>query len=333
VKVYTQTLKGSGSVVTSLRAPACSGGNDELRCRVGSTLPLFARSLSPGTYVLSVAATSPINANVLVQLLPPTAAPNGQVCSTAPDALFNKTIPFDLSNFEDAIKDGCLSGGPTASFKIDLANPSDVIVVGRFPQTELGAVSFDTPNCSINDKLACSASYTPVRVSKRNVPSGSYRAVVTDEYGLQGSLSTFVRDTVAPINVTTADNCNDFVDIPSTGGFLIGDSTMKSADFDESCDATNLPMGGAPDQIFRLVLSQTKRVVLNMDGSQLLSILSIRKGNQCPGLEIMNGCNVGFSAARSFFDVTLSAGTYWVVVDGYALQKGPWNLDVRVVDP
>lgn len=333
VRVYTQTLKGSGTPVIGLRAPSCSGQNDELRCRSGTSLPLLARSVPAGTYVLTVAATSPIDASVLVQLSPPTMAPAGQVCSTAPDASFDKTIPFDLSSFEDAIKDGCFPGGPTASFKVDLAQPSDVLLVGRFPQNEMGAVSFDAPGCTVSDKLVCTASYTPVRASKRNVPAGSYRAVVADQYGQQGSLSTFVRPTVAPINVTTADNCSDFVDIPPAGGFLAGDTTMKTADFDESCDAPNLPMYGGPDQIFRLVLAQTKRVVLDMSGSPLLSILSLRKGNACPGVEIMNGCNVGFSAQRSFLDTTLGAGTYWVVVDGYAMQKGAWNLDVRVVDP
>src|SRR2546430_12226942 len=35
-----------------------------LRCRSGSTLPLLARNQPAGTYVLSVAATSPIDANV-----------------------------------------------------------------------------------------------------------------------------------------------------------------------------------------------------------------------------------------------------------------------------
>lgn len=331
--VFTQVQRGSGQPVLGLRAPSCSGMNDELRCRVGTSSPLWARSLSPGTYVLTVAATSPIDVSVLAQLTAPTVAPAGQVCSTAPAATFDKTVAFDLGNFEDAIKDGCLPGGPTASYKVDLAQASDVMLVARFPQTELGAASLDGMNCTVNDKLVCAAASTPVRVSKRNLAAGSYRAVVTDQFGQQGSLSTFVRATVPPINVTTADNCGAFVDIPDTGGFLTGDTTMKSANFDESCDASNLPMYGAPDQTFRLVLSQTKRVVLNMDGSQLLSVLSLRKGNACPGVEIMNGCNAGFGPSRSFLDTTLGAGTYWIIVDGYAMQKGPWVLDVRVVDP
>jgi hypothetical protein len=333
VHVFTQTLFGSGVPVVGLRAPSCSGQNDELRCRAGTMLPLLARDQPAGTYVLTVAASSPIDAQVLVQLSAPTQPPPGQTCNTAPAATVNGTLGFDLSTYEDAIKDGCLSGGPTASWKVDLAQPSDVMLVGRFPQIELGAVSLDAAGCTVNDKLVCTAAYTPVRVSKRNVPAGSYRAVVTDQYGQIGSLTTLVRPTVAPINVTTADTCQDFVDIPAQGGFLQGDTTGKNAEWDESCDAANLPMGGAPDQIFRLVLAQPKRVVINMDGSVFPTILSVRKGAQCPGLELANGCNVGFGASRSFLDATLSADTYWIAVDGYGMQKGAWNLDIRVIDP
>lgn len=334
VRVFSQTLVGSGDVVASLRSPACSGQGDELRCRVGSKLPLLARSQPAGTYVLAVAATAPLDASVLVQLSAPTTPPPGQDCSTSPAALVNGTLAFDLSSYEDAIKDGCLAGGPTASWKIDLAQASDVMLVARYPLTEIGAVSLDTAACTKGGQLACWASSTPVRVDKRNVAAGSWRAVVADSYGQMGSLTTLVRPTVAPINVTTADKCSDFVDIPSAGGFLTGDTSMgPGADFDESCDAVNLPMGGAPDQIFRLVLAKTQRVVLDMDGSVFPTILSVRQGGACPGQEIMNGCNVGFSGPRSFLDVTLGAGTYWVVVDGYALQKGSWNLDARVVDP
>jgi hypothetical protein len=81
------------------------------------------------------------------------------------------------------------------------------------------------------------------------------------------------------------------------------------------------------------VLAQPKRVVINMDGSVFPTILSVRKGAQCPGLELANGCNVGFGASRSFLDATLSADTYWIAVDGYGMQKGAWNLDIRVIDP
>jgi hypothetical protein len=44
-------------------------------------------------------------------------------------------------------------------------------------------------------------------------------------------------------------------------------------------------------------------------------------------------CAVGYYQGRSYLDLVLSAGTYYVQVDGYLLDEGPWFLDVRVVDP
>jgi hypothetical protein len=332
VRVYTSTLRGSGQPVVGLRATTCTGQTDELRCRAGSTLPLFARNLQ-GTYVITVAGTSLVDANVLVETSSPTVAPADQSCSTSPSATINATMNFDLSNHEDAIHDGCMPGGPTASYDVELGNASDVLLVARFPQTEVGAVSFDAPGCATSDRLLCYEASTPVRVSKRNVPAGSYRAVVVDEAGQQGTLTTLVRDTVTATQVTGADDCSSFIDVPQTGGQFYGDTTSKMSDFDESCDYGGVPTGGAPDQILRLVLAQDQRVILDMNGSTYPTILSLRQGTTCPGTELKGACNYSFSGPRSFLDYELTAGTYWIVVDGYDLNKGPWDLDVRVIAP
>ena len=42
---------------------------------------------------------------------------------------------------------------------------------------------------------------------------------------------------------------------------------------------------------------------------------------------------VNNTEAGSFLDLELDAGTYFLQIDGYVLQAGPWFLDVRVVDP
>ena len=332
VRVYGSTLRGAGTPVLGLRAPSCTGQNDEIRCRNGAALPLFARNLQ-GTYVLTVAGTSLIDASVLVETSPPTTAPADQSCATSPNATINGTMNFDLSNHEDAIHDGCLAGGPTASYDVTLANPSDVLVIGRFPQTEAGALSFDAPGCTSSDRLLCWVASTPVRVSQHGVAAGDYRVVVTDEDGEQGTLTTLVRDTVTATQVTKGDDCSSVVDIPSSGGYFYGDTTNMNADFDESCDYGGVGPGGAPDQILRLVLTQKQRVVLDMNGSTYSTILSLRQGPTCPGTELTGACNFAFSGPRSFLDEELSAGTYYIVVDGYDLSKGPWDLDVRVIAP
>jgi hypothetical protein len=44
-------------------------------------------------------------------------------------------------------------------------------------------------------------------------------------------------------------------------------------------------------------------------------------------------CSAGYVPLRSYLDLTLDPGTYWVQVDGFDYAAGAWFLDVRVVDP
>ncbi len=329
VRIFASTLLGSGTPVVSMRASTC---DDELRCRVGSTPPVFARNLPAGTYVFSVAGTTQIDATVVVKTYPPTPAPPNQTCPTAPVIAPNTSILVNLSNQEDAIRNGCYDGAPNAAYKLDLTVPSDVLLVARFPQAEIGAVSLNRPRCDYGDLLQCSLGGTPQRASRRNLAPGSYRAVIADEKGLTTELMALVRPTVPPVTVTS-DGCANAQTIPETGGFFTGDTTNATADFNAGCDAPGQPFGGAKDQLMRLVLTQKRRVVFDMSGSINTTLLNIRRGDPCPGVEVPDACNAGTTPSRSFLDKTLDAGTYWVQIDGYAGAEGPWNLDVRVLPP
>jgi hypothetical protein len=74
-------------------------------------------------------------------------------------------------------------------------------------------------------------------------------------------------------------------------------------------------------------------VVLDARGSTYTTLLDLRKGPECPGSEVVQGCSVGFNRSRSYVDRVLDAGEYFVQVDGYAGSAGSWFLDVYVVDP
>lgn len=330
VRIFASTLLGSGVPVVSLRDASCTG---ELRCKVGSTVPLFARSLAAGAHVFTVSGSRQIDASVLVKTYPPTSAPPNQTCATAPPIATNTTVSVDLSAQEDAIKNGCLPGGAAAAYDLTLTQPSDVLVIGRFAQNESGAVSLNNVGCTTADVLQCAKGTTPQRVMKRNLPAGSYRVVVADELGQAAQVSVLVRPAVAPTSVGASDGCASPFAIPAAGGFFTGDTTSSTADFNAGCDGPGQPIGSARDQLLKLDLTQQRRVVLDMSGSFYTTILDVRKGAPCPGIEVPNACHVGFQASRSFLDLTLAAGTYFVQIDGYAADKGPWNLDVRVLAP
>jgi hypothetical protein len=331
VHVFATTTAGDGAAVLSLRQADCT---DESRCRVGNIPPLFGRNLQAGTYVLSVGATASIDASLLVQTSAPTIAPANQTCATAPPAPTNASIQVDLSNQEDAIRNGCLPGAPNAAYDLEVTVPSDVLIVARFPTSDLGAVSLNAPACAKADLVTCAMGATPQRISKRNLAPGSYRIVIANQLGHASSLMVLTRPTATATNVgATSDDCKAPVTIAPTGGFYTGDTTMTTADFDAGCDVAGSPPGGAPDQILKLVLAQPQHVVFDMSGSVYTTILDVRQGAMCPASETPDGCYVGFGASRSFLDQELQAGTYWVQIDGYNGSKGAWNLDVRVLPP
>ena len=334
VLIYAATLAGSGSAVVGLRAPPCTGATDELECSLAGGQPLYERSLPPGTYVVTVGATSSIDALLEVALSAPTVAPPDQTCAAPPAITANQTLDFDLSGHENAIKDGCFVSGPDAAYDLSLPSASDVLLVARFPQSESGAVSFDAPACDVATSLGCDAEGTPARLGKRNVPAGDYRVVVADQLGLTGTLQALVRPTVAPTIIPAghAETCAEAVDA-SSGGFFTGDTSTSVPDYGTGCDAPGQPPGGAPDQVLALNLTQPQRVVLDMEGSVYSTLLDVTQGPACPGTPVTNGCYVGFGARRSFLDLELTTGQYWIIVTGYSGGKGAWDLDVRVLPP
>jgi hypothetical protein len=133
--------------------------------------------------------------------------------------------------------------------------------------------------------------------------------------------------------VTGQISCANAVAIPPTGGFFAGDTSTSLPHYEEGCDAPNLPPGGAPDQTLTLTLAQPQRVIFDMEGSVFETLLAIYQGIPCPGIQVPMACYVGFDSQRSFLDIELAAGQYWVIVDGYDGGKGKWNLGVWVLPP
>lgn len=321
VRIFANRASGTGSPVVSLRAPGCT---TERTCRDGA--PAFARSLAAGTHVFAVSATAQMDASVIVRTYAPTAPPPDQSCITAPEIPTNSPELLDLSGREEAIDVGCLGGAPNVAYRFTLAQPSDVLATARFDTGDSGAIALADPLCA--KALACSVgSGTPTRVSRRNLPAGDYRVIVSARTSQAARVAVMVRPTLAPVTVTS-DGCADAVAIPETGGFFTGDTSTRTADFTAACDSGGLAAGGAKDQLLRMTLSAPRHVVFDMSGSSYTTLLDIRGGEACPGTEI--ACELSTGSGRSFAELDLPAGTYWIQVDGYALASGVWNLDVRV---
>ncbi|MFO0677433.1 MAG: putative metal-binding motif-containing protein [Polyangiaceae bacterium] len=334
LRIDSRTVRGQGTPVVSFRSSACSGPADELRCKsfTNSASTLLVRSVQPGTYVVAVSATAPSDVALVVASAPPTSPLPDESCATAPGITTNTDVTVNLRDHGESVGDGCFPGAPSAALALPLGFASDVLLVGRFAQLGGGgALSLGPPTCTSVDRLACVGGNTPVRLSKRNVPAGQYRVGVFDSLGNQVVLTPLVRPTRPPTSVGPSDGCADAFEIPATGGYFTGDTSMATAETNPPCDGQNNPLGGAPEQVMHLRLPARSRVVFDMEGSSFITVLDVRRGPACPGAPVTDGCYVGFASNRSFLDLTLDAGDTWIVVDGFGGAKGPWNLDVRVL--
>ncbi|MCC6644266.1 MAG: putative metal-binding motif-containing protein [Polyangiaceae bacterium] len=334
VRVFASTVDGLGSAQLSLRTEPCGVAAGELACFTGNPVSAFARGVGPGPVWVSVRATAPTDVSLLATLEPPTKPPADERCDTAPPLPPSGELLVQLADHTDD-HTACGPGLVDAAYALELTETSDVLGVLRVSQTDYGALSFARAPCATKDDLlACTyAASSPMRVASYGVPKGSYRYVVELADGAPATLLSAVRPAVAPTFVPLADTCDAPMLIPPTGGRFLGNTSNAFAQYSAGCDQGGTGPFGAPEQMFRLELPEKRRVLFDTSGSSFATILDVRKGPSCPGTELQNGCAAGYLSQRSFVDLTLSAGTYFVQLDGFALQSGAYELSVWVLPP
>lgn len=332
VHLYANPLDDTGVPVMSLRNTACKDASDELTCRVGTPASvLFARALPAGQYFVSVAASGPGDVDLRLEESPASSPPPDQGCASPPAIVSGQTLDVSLADHEDTVDVGCLAGAPDSSHALTLTETSDVLLVSRISADDVGAVSLSSPSCTAQGRFACgTGSTSPVRAQAYGLTPGAYRAVVESALGNPVTLTAFTRRAAPAALVALADDCSAPFEIPATGGRFKGNTANQHADFSAGCDLGNQAQNGARDQILHLRLETKSRVVLDMSGSQYNTMLSVRSGATCPGSELPLACAAGIRAGRSFLDLDLESGDYYVQVDGYGGDAGAWSLDVYV---
>ncbi len=340
IDLYASSVDEDGLPMISLRGAGCALPSDEITCSASfsamGSAHIHRNALPIGTYYVSTAASAPTDILLTLQTAAPAPPPPDENCFGPPPALaFGKTIDVKMDGHQDDINTGCLSGAVDAAYSLTLAQPSDVLLVGRFSQDDLAYVELAKAPCkTFQDQLVCAPGYlSPSRARTHNLAAGNYRAVLESKKGEPMQLTAMVRPASPTVLVPFSFDCKAPQKISATGGFYQGNTANAGAKFDAGCDNGNQPPGGAPEQILELDLPAPKRVMFDMQGSGYSTILDVRQGPTCPGAELPKACAVGYYPDRSFLDLTLSKGTYWVQIDGFAGASGPWMLDVFVTDP
>ncbi|MBM4374578.1 MAG: putative metal-binding motif-containing protein [Deltaproteobacteria bacterium] len=338
VDLFAASVDGDGSPVLSLRNESCALATDELTCALAPSgaakAHLYRRALPAGVHHVAVSASAPTDVLVTLATSSPTSAPPDESCVGAPTLVPGATVDVPLLLHQDDVDTGCLPGGVDAAYSLELSTTSDVLVVGRYASGDAAAVALAEKACGPQDGVACAVGYvSPTRARAHGLAKGSYRVLAESQGSLPMQLTAFVRPSAPPVVVPFSDACADALTIPPTGGLFKGTTKNAKPDFPAGCDQGNQPPKTAADQLFRLELGAPKRVVFDMQGSGYATVLVVREGPGCPGKDLPQACAAGYYPDRSFLDLTLAAGTYYVQVDGFAGQSGPWFLDVFTAEP
>lgn len=326
------SLDGNGTPSLSLRNEDCVALASELDCRAGQPARLFVRSLPAGTYFVRVAAPGPSDVELQLSLRSPSAPAVDQGCATPPPIPAGVSQSIDLGDHENSLASACLPGAVDATRTLTLEQRSDVLLVERLSAGDTGAVSLLRPGCG--ESLSCTASDTsPVRTRAFGLPAGDYAVVAESRVGSPVELAAYTRPATPATLVAFADSCEDAVKVPETGGRYSGNTSNAHADFDAGCDYGGVSAGGGPEQMLKLSLSAPRRVILDMSGSDYQTLLVVRRADACPGSEVPHACAPGRGAGRSFLDLVLEAGDYYLQIDGFADGSGHWLLDVFLASP
>jgi hypothetical protein len=332
---WASSNDGVGKPVLSLLDGPCVAPSDELACNQAAQAHVFARALPAGTYYLALSATAPSDIELLLELLPPSTPPADETCTSGALLVPNQTLDVPLAGHTDDHKLGCIAGAVDAAYTFDITQDSDVLVVARSSDNDTAAVAIANAPCTSSQNVieCASSTQSPVRAGVHKLAAGSYRAVVESMNGAPTFLTAFTRPKTAPILVAFADTCDQAVNIPPQGGFFQGNTANVNADYAAGCDLGGQSPGGGPDQMLKLTLAAKKRVILDMKGSTYNTLLTVRKASSCPGPQVELACAAGYANDRSYLDVTLDPGSYYVQIDGYASAAGSWFLEAFVVDP
>jgi hypothetical protein len=141
---------------------------------------------------------------------------------------------------------------------------------------------------------------------------GTYFLIVDGRFdGAVGDYTLYLRESFTPVSVSGNDDCSGAHAISADGS--VSGSTAAMTDTATSAGCTTCEAGGF-DAWFTFTLSAPSHVDIDTAGSSFDTILHVREGT-CTGTEVACDDSSGPGNA-SRLGLSLSAGTYYVIVDG-----------------
>jgi len=214
------------------------------------------------------------------------------------------------------------SGAPEVVYELVLTSAMDVLFDLAAPGW-YGIVYVTLGTCD-GTEVGCAIDYDPASVM--SLGAGTYYVFVDGaDSGDEGDYTLTVREYIPPTPVTGNDDCGSAYALTASGTYGGNDSALTDNAEPATC-ATSARGRGGHDAFFSFTLTATTTVSLNTDGSSYDTILYIRQGS-CTGTEIACDDDSGAGTA-SAITRSLTAGTYYVILDDFYHTNGDWILNV-----
>ncbi|WP_053234998.1 putative metal-binding motif-containing protein [Sandaracinus amylolyticus] len=306
----------------------CESSASALRCANDSPANGLVHELPGGTYFIVLEGTSSaeIDYTLEVELLPPTPPPAGDLCRNAIPLVLGERTEGTLADKEDDLVTSCGFDFRDAVHSFTLGARRDVTI-----EIDGGTASF---NASVRGTCADGATQlrcargTPVRMRLRDLAAGTYYVVVESFNAAPYAITVTDSDPVTPVAVSGNETCASAFEIPATGGVFTGDTTAM---LDDLQTRTSCGDGArSTDAMFRLELTEARRVVANTGGSTFDTVLHVHRDSCANTGELACDDDSG-DGSSSLIDRRLDPGTYFLVVDGRGMvSRGQYTLEVLV---
>ncbi len=345
----TVTVSGSGEEPVNVELSSVCGSRAYLipGCDSGNPARRVVHNLPPGTWyaVIDYLPTRRPDhtLTVAVTTAPPTPPGPASRCPGVPIAQ-GLAVNLDADTLIPGPDLACLSNQRVSGFLSFAAptEPGDVLVnVSTSDPRSNAALALRSP-CDGDVTGTCvgpldrSASSVWARYQGLTPGQTYYLQAATTASGGQLSARWLRVPAATPTTVAGNVTCDTAQQIPPEGGIFTGDTDGSTAVLNPMCATAMTGCAGARGVLYRLDLTERRRVVIRHDAMGFDALLAVNQGDACPGRAIFSqpACNDDWYSTDSQVDVTLNAGRYWVFAGGCgATQSGPYQLDVAVIAP
>jgi hypothetical protein len=305
-----------------------------IACVAGGPATGRLHQLPAGTYYLVVEGPveKEVDFDLSIAFLDSTPPPLGDSCDNPVPLALGAVAQGSLADKQDLISLSCGVSLHDMVFRFNVVEPTDISL--RVDGGDSMMILAVQEQCGIEDKVNHCVMCQPAVNRLRNVQPGAYYAVVESAVDTDFLIIAEPLPVTIPTPISGNDSCAEAIVVPSQGGLFSGTTDGMADDYQPACAGVT---SSGPDAVFRLELSEIKRVQTSLEAtfdSMLFRLTDTEDQSACASPTPDSCDDSGLYCSSSFLDEVLDPGAYYFIVDGHSpATKGRYYFEVIVSEP